>query len=167
MTLTLRGPAALGPISQISLNIEDDHTWRAGANPLPGGPTSEELAEQIWGPYRFVPGTGPGVNSLAGVLGASRTGRDITVSRQLKIGDPIPFALEPTRPGRWMTGTTQEDWQRERGRVVRLTAECITHTSGAGSTTASARRRATQWRWLSSTPICPTRRSSRAVVGLA
>src|SRR6185437_7683496 len=96
MTLTLRGPAALGSISQISLNIEDDHPWRAGANHLPGGPTREEIAEQIWGPYRFVPGTGPGVNSLAGVLGASRTGRDITVSRQLKIGDPIPFALEPT-----------------------------------------------------------------------
>jgi len=122
-TLTLLGPDDLGSIDQLTVSIDDDHPWRATAVSLPGGPTPEQVADQIWGPYRLVPGTGPGANSVGGILGASRTGRDVTISRHLTIGDPIPLALQPTLPPPW-SQMTQSQWQRERGHTVRLALEC-------------------------------------------
>lgn len=41
-------------------------------------------------------------------------------SAVLPAGEELPFQLEPTTPGVWMTGMSQEDWQRQRGTVIRL-----------------------------------------------
>lgn len=47
----------------------------------------------------------------------------------LPIGEELPYQLEHTMPGYWMTGTNQPDWLRERGTVLRLgfTAEHDEH----------------------------------------
>jgi hypothetical protein len=123
LTLTLREPDELLYIDQVSVYIQDDSPWRGQNRPTAGGTSPNQIAEQIWGPYRFVPGTGPGVDGGDEILGASRTGRDITVSRRLLVGDPIPLLLEPTRPPAW-SNQTQDDWERQYGQKLRLLVEC-------------------------------------------
>ena len=104
------------------MTIRDDHPWRTQGSPRAGGPTAEQVAEQIWGPFRFRPGTGPGADSVRGIPGADPTGR-ITPTGGMPVGEELTFLLEPTQPPPWSQRTT-EDWQRERGTVVRLRLEC-------------------------------------------
>jgi hypothetical protein len=51
----LSGPPELERLDELTVMIRDDHPWRAQGTPLAGGPTPEQVAEQIWGPYRFIP----------------------------------------------------------------------------------------------------------------
>lgn len=62
----------------------------------------------------FTPGTGPDEAR------ADRTGRVTEYNADLPVGEELPFQLEPTRTGSWMGGMTQQDWQRQRGTVIRL-----------------------------------------------
>lgn len=87
----LSGPPELERLDVLTVTIRDDHPWRGQGTPLAGGPT----AEQIWGPYRFIPGTGPGANSVRGIPGADPTGRT-TPASGLPVGEELPFFLEPT-----------------------------------------------------------------------
>jgi hypothetical protein len=75
LRLFLTGPADLARLDRLVVTIRDDHPWRAEGTRLAGGPTREQVAEQIWGPYRFTPGTGPGTDSTRGIPGADPTGR--------------------------------------------------------------------------------------------
>ena len=68
LSVFLAGAPELRRLDSLTVKIRDDHPWRADGSPLAGGPSSEEVAAQIWGPYRFIPGTGPGLTRL----GASR-----------------------------------------------------------------------------------------------
>ena len=54
LRVALVGPAALDRIDRVTVRIRDDIPGRAPVTP--GGPTAEEIARQVWGPYRFVPG---------------------------------------------------------------------------------------------------------------
>jgi hypothetical protein len=116
--LTLRvmllGPPALHRLESLTVAIRDDLFQRAEIPPLAGGPTPEQVKEHIWGPYRFTPGTGPGAHARA-----DETGR-VTACGPLPVGEGLTFHLEPTRPGQWMTGTTDPDWRRMQGTVIRL-----------------------------------------------
>jgi hypothetical protein len=118
----LSGPPELERLDELTVTIRDDHPWRAQGTPLVGGPTPEQVAAQIWGPYRFIPHTGPGADPVRGIPGADGTGRT-TPTRGMPVGEELPFFLEPTRPPSW-SSQPQENRQKERGTVVRLRLDC-------------------------------------------
>jgi hypothetical protein len=104
------------------VRIRDDHPWRAEGTPLAGGPTREEVAAQIWGPYRFLPGTRPGASAGSDVGAADATGR-VTPTGGMPVGEGLPFFVVPTSPPQW-SQQPREHWRREQGTVVRLQLEC-------------------------------------------
>jgi hypothetical protein len=122
LLIFLAGPPELGRLDELTVTIRDDHPWRGQGTPSAAGPTPEQIAEQIWGPYRFVPGTGPGADSVRGIPGADATGRT-TPTRGLPVGEELPFFLEPTWPPPW-SRQPQPDWLREYGTLLRLRLEC-------------------------------------------
>src|SRR5260370_33661982 len=71
----LSGPPELERLDALTVTIRDDHPWRGQGTPLAGGPIPEQVAAQIWGPYRLIPGTGPGADPVGGIPGADPTGR--------------------------------------------------------------------------------------------
>src|SRR5260370_22314936 len=71
----LSGPPELERLDALTVTLRDDHPWRGQGTPLAGGPTPEQVVAQIWGPYRFIPGTGPGADHVRGIPGADPTGR--------------------------------------------------------------------------------------------
>jgi hypothetical protein len=127
LTIKLVGPIGLDRLDDLVVTIRDDHPWRGQGTLLAGGPTSEQIAAQIWGPLRFVPGTGPGADPVRGVPGADPTGRT-TPTGGLPTDEELPFVLEPTTPPKWSHQTVQ-DWLKERGTVLRLTFQCRKDTS--------------------------------------
>jgi hypothetical protein len=118
----LSGPSELERLDALTVAIRDDHPWRSQGTPLAGGPTPEQVAVQIWGPYRFVPGTGPGANSIRGIPGADPTGRT-TPTGGMPVGEELSFQLEPTDSPSW-SQQPPGDWRRGRSTVVRLRLEC-------------------------------------------
>jgi hypothetical protein len=118
LVVFLAGPPELGRLDSVTVKIRDDHPWRADGTPLAGGPSPEEVAAQIWGPYRFIPGTGPGADLSRGIPGADPTGR-VTPTRGMPVGEELPFALEPTSAPRW-SAWSLENWRAQIGNVIRL-----------------------------------------------
>lgn len=104
------GPPGLDRLDQVTVTIRDDIR---GCKPvIDGGPTAEEIAEQVWGPCRFVPG----------VDGADKTGRS-AAPISFTLGDWRPYALERTRPPIWSNDDT--GWRRQYAdQPVRLTMTC-------------------------------------------
>jgi hypothetical protein len=111
LRVALVGPAALDRLDQVTVHIRDDIPGRAPVTP--GGPTAEEIARQIWGPYRFVPG----------VDGADQTGRSVAPF-ELLLGDWRPLTLERTPAPTWSSDAT--GWRRQyNDQPVRLTLACV------------------------------------------
>jgi len=123
LTMQLTGPPQLGRLDSLTVRIRDDHPWRAEGSALAGGPSQEEVAAQIWGPYRFIPGSGPGASPGSDVGAADATGR-VTPTHGMPVGESLAFALEPTRPPHWSQQPV-ENWRRERGTFVRLQLDCV------------------------------------------
>jgi hypothetical protein len=123
LTVFLAGPPELGRLDSLTVKIRDDHPWRAEGLRLAGGPSPEQVAAQIWGPYRFIPGTGPGASPSGPIRGADATGR-ATPTGGLPVGESLPFFLEPTMPPSWSQQPV-ENWRRERGTVLRLQLDCV------------------------------------------
>jgi hypothetical protein len=111
LRVALVGPAALDRLDQVTVHIRDDIPGRAPVTP--GGPTAEEIARQIWGPYGFVPG----------VDGADQTGRSVAPF-ELLLGDWRPLTLERTPATTWSGDAT--GWGRQyNDQPVRLTLACV------------------------------------------
>lgn len=113
LRLALAGPAGLDRLDEVIVGIRDD-----GLNHTPvdaDWPTAEQVAWQIWGPYRFRPG----------VDGADRSGRTVAPI-ELQLGDWRSFALERTLPPTWMAdGNAGEQWRQDyAGQPMRLTITC-------------------------------------------
>jgi hypothetical protein len=122
MVVFLIGPPELERLDALTVTIRDDHPWRGQGTPVAGGPTPEQVAAQVWGRYRFIPGTGPGAGSVTGITGADPAGRT-TVTAGLPVGEELPFDLEPTNPPRW-SGWNRSGWQQAVGPMLRLRLEC-------------------------------------------
>lgn len=123
LTVALIGPPELERLDGLTVVIRDDNPWRAeAAGRTAVGPTAEQIAAQIWGPRRFIPGTGPLADPVRGVPGADRTGRT-TPTTGMPVGEELRFFLEPTRPPQ-RSSQSQPDWQRERGTALRLRLHC-------------------------------------------
>jgi hypothetical protein len=115
----LLGPAGLDHLDAVTVRIRDDHFRRGEGLLLAGGPTREQVKDHIWGSYMFTPGTGPDEAR------ADPTGRVTAYEAKLPVGEELPFQLDPSRPGSWMAGMSQEDWQRQRGTVIRLAIDAV------------------------------------------
>lgn len=119
------GPPGLDRIDRLIVTIRNDHFRRSeGYRERVGGPTAEEIKAHIWGPYRFRPSTGPDEARADG------TGRETVYDAELPIGEELPFVLEPTMPGHWMSGMSQSDWLQQRGTVIRLAFTAEHHKHG-------------------------------------
>jgi hypothetical protein len=125
LAVYLLGPPELKRLDGLAVRIRDDHPWRAQGTPLAGGPTPDQVAEQIWGRWRFTPGTGPGADPVRGIPGADPTGR-ITRAGILPVGEELPFQLEPTWPPPW-SHQALDSWQQQVGPWLRLLLECYRH----------------------------------------
>lgn len=106
------GPPGLDRLDQVTVSIRDDIRGRAPV--IAGGPTAEQIARQVWGPYRFV----------RGVDGADENGRSVAAV-ELLLGDWRPFALEQTPPPPWWGGGGVDGWRKQYAdQPVRLTFTC-------------------------------------------
>jgi hypothetical protein len=121
LSVFLVGPPQLEWLDGMTLAIRDDHPWRAEGSQIAGGPTREQVAAQIWGPYRFTPGTGPAAGPGKDFQGADSAGR-VTPTGGMPVGEALLFQLEPTWPPRWSAWSV-EDWRRNQGTVLRLQLE--------------------------------------------
>jgi hypothetical protein len=111
LRVALVGPAGLDRLDRVTVRIRDDIPGRAPV--ISGGPTAEEIARQVWGPYRFVPG----------VDGADQTGRRVAPFGLL-LGDWRPLALERTPAPAWSADPAV--WRRQfDDQPVRLTLACV------------------------------------------
>jgi TIR domain len=117
LRVQLAGPTSLGRIDGVTVTIRDDHFRRGEGTLMAGGPTRDQVKQQIWGPYRFRPGTGPDEAR------ADATGRVTVYAAELPVGEELPYFLERTRPPLWATNMTQESWNQQRGPVIRLLLE--------------------------------------------
>ncbi|MGW1810900.1 hypothetical protein [Streptomyces sp. NPDC002078] len=108
--VTFEGPAALERLDEVELEIRDDgYTHGVG---LVGGVDEQELANTIWGPYRFKPG-------IDGATGIGRTSPAVPMA----LGEWLKRALEESFPPSWADRT---DWRERYGNepVVRLWVRC-------------------------------------------
>jgi hypothetical protein len=116
LTVFLAGPPELERLDSLTVRIRDDYPGRAEQSRIAGGPSHEQVAAQIWGPYRFQPGTGPGGP------GADETGR-VTPTGGVPVGESLPFILTPTMRPPW-SGADTFWWRKFQGTAVRLQLEC-------------------------------------------
>ena len=111
LRLTFVGPAGLDRLDEMTVTIHNDIPDRRPVGA--GGPTAEQIAQQIWGPYRFVPD----------VDSADDTGRRVP-SATLLLGDDRRLTLERTRPPPWSNGGHEWWDQQYHDRPLRLTVDC-------------------------------------------
>ncbi|MEU5483479.1 hypothetical protein [Streptomyces mirabilis] len=109
LILTFEGPPALERLDEVEIEIRDDgYTHGVG---LAGGPDEQQIAQTIWGPYRFK----PGIND------SSADGR-LSPAVPLELGEWLKRALEVSLPPSW---TDRAYWsQRYAGAPVRLWVRC-------------------------------------------
>jgi hypothetical protein len=90
-----------------------DH-WVRG---LPSGVAEEEAQAFVWGPWEFNTGAGDQVVS-------NRQSQPRTLDRVNGKNWEL-LSLTHTRPGRWMTATSQEQWRKQwRSKPLRLLVTC-------------------------------------------
>ncbi|MDA8314902.1 MAG: hypothetical protein M0010_06960 [Actinomycetota bacterium] len=111
LRLKLVGPVELGHLDEVAVRIRDKsaHQLKSPAD-----------SERIWGPLRFVPGTGPYTTSKQGTGRADQFGRETRVVRKMPIGEALVYSLEPSPPAlSWQ----RDQWQQEVGSLLRLEME--------------------------------------------
>ncbi|MFF0824970.1 hypothetical protein ACFYUR_31740 [Micromonospora haikouensis] len=114
MRVELVGPPNLDRLDEIQISIRDDYHAR-GASQVAGGPTAEEVANHVWGPYRF----------RRGIDGGSENGRTVAPFR-LPLGEGSYFAMDRQFPPPWNKSGTETSWRREyEGKPVRLLLRCM------------------------------------------
>lgn len=114
LRVQLAGPFALGWLDALTVTIRDDFHTRGEGQLTAGDPTREQIKQQIWGAYRFTPGTGPDEAR------AGDTGRETSYRAALPVGEGLSYQLEPNPPPPWATERTPAQWRQERGTVLRL-----------------------------------------------
>jgi hypothetical protein len=113
LRVMLIGPPGLKYIDGLTVTIRDDHFRRGDGQLLAAGPTREEIKAQIWGPYKFVAGTGPDDAR------ADETGRTTVYDHRLPVGEELPYFLDETMPPPWGR-RDRESWRHGNGTLIRL-----------------------------------------------
>ncbi|MCM4078244.1 hypothetical protein [Paractinoplanes hotanensis] len=103
----------LDGLDAIDMIVRDDFHERRGSG-LGGARTDEEIANHVWGPFRFRPG----------IDGASSNGRSVATFA-LPLGEGMKFAMDPQDPPHWSTHATTDSWAKEyEGQPIRLLLRC-------------------------------------------
>ena len=112
LQIRLTGPVELGRLNNVSVKIRDDQV--RGGSPLAGGPSGEEVAEYVWGPYRFRPG----------VDHADSLGRTAELG-PLAVDEVHQLQLQRTQAPPWYSGG-QAAWEEKypTHADVRVTVVC-------------------------------------------
>jgi hypothetical protein len=117
-------PPAIDHLDSLVVRIcNDDSYWPDERNVAANGHNYEEVMNQVWAPYRFTPGTGPGEAR------ADRHGQEVAYQAPLPAGEELAYQLEPTRPGSW-SSIPPEAWQRQRGNAIRIAITAAHHEHG-------------------------------------
>lgn len=104
------GPEHLDEVVISILDETDKDHWRYG---LPDGVTQEQAQAFVWGPWEF------NTHASAQVV-SNRESRSRPYSRVSGKNWDL-LSLTPTRPGHWMTGTSQDVWRKQyRDHPIRL-----------------------------------------------
>ncbi|MEU7890997.1 hypothetical protein AB0B54_36335 [Microbispora bryophytorum] len=108
LTIAFAGPDQLHEL-RIRVTIRDDKP--RGGSLLAGGPTVEEVAAQIWGPYQFDP-----------PIDGADTHRTVPQVVLLN-GDNRPLQMRKTPPPPWVT--SESHWRQDyEDKPVRLELHC-------------------------------------------
>jgi len=110
LTVFLAGPPELGRLDALTVSVRDDEPWRGKRGPLAGGPSPEQVAAQVWGPYEFAEEADPTGHA------ASPEG--------LPVGESLRFSMQATWPPRW-SGQRMSSWRSQVGTVLRLQLDCV------------------------------------------
>ncbi|WP_018791131.1 hypothetical protein [Salinispora arenicola] len=112
LRIRLDGPIGLERLDRVTVRIRDDRPNRAKSL-LAGGPTAEEVARQVWGPYRL----------NTNVENVNPSGRYVTFPDGVVVGEDLVCALEDTIPPPW---NPDRRWWADQvdGMPVRITVEC-------------------------------------------
>ncbi|HVB41329.1 MAG TPA: hypothetical protein VNF47_01320, partial [Streptosporangiaceae bacterium] len=110
-------PGRLECLDEVTITILDETGADHWAHGLPNGVTQEEAETFVWGGWEFNTGASKQVVS-------NRTTRARAYSPVTgKNWDTL--SLHRTRPGHWMTGTSQEEWRKQHeGKPIRLRLTC-------------------------------------------
>lgn len=103
----LAGPPELERVDELLVTILDDDGWRYRGQ-FRTGLRDSQLKTQVWGPYRFNEGIGPGVDPLSGAFGTDPAGR-ATLVRDIAVFEDVWLSLEPTGPP---PRTEETTWSR-------------------------------------------------------
>ncbi|REK86532.1 hypothetical protein DY245_31855 [Streptomyces inhibens] len=107
--LTFEGPPALEHLGAVEVSIRDDgYTHGVG---LGGGPSEQEIADTVWGPYRFKPS----------IDGASANGREVPAA-VMELREGRNLALERSCAPTW--ANTASWRERYDGDPVQLWVRC-------------------------------------------
>ena len=122
LVIELTGPPDLERLDdELIVTIRDASFFRRKAVSSLVIPSSEPTADHVWGPVRFVPGTGPGVGTRPGAQGADAAGRE-TRSSGMPVGEAHVYALEPNPPPPGASWTSN-GWRADVGTTLRLRIE--------------------------------------------
>jgi hypothetical protein len=114
--VVLVGPQHLPGVHGVTIRIADEMWTDHGTTQIAGGPSAEEVAKIVWGPYEFN-------TSASGNVTDQRTSRERAYDRTTgKNWDKLPL-LPSSRP-RWASWTDQQWMNKYRGHPVRLVIEC-------------------------------------------
>jgi hypothetical protein len=120
LLVKLVGPGELEALDELAVTIRDYSHFRLKPAPGPGN-QPQPVPDEVWGPLRFVPGTGPGVTTRPGAVGADPAGRT-TSSVGMPVGEEHVYALDRTFPPH-RTSLTREQWFARVGPTLRLRIE--------------------------------------------
>jgi hypothetical protein len=112
----LIGPQQLPGLQGAVIRIADEMWTDHGAKQTAGGPSAEDLAKIVWGPYEFNTAASANVTD-------QRTSRERAYDRTTgKNWDKLPL-LPSSRPP-WSSWTDQQWMNKYHGHPVRLVIEC-------------------------------------------
>lgn len=103
-------------LDEVTVTILDETGSDHWARGLPPGVTQEQAAAFVWGPWEFNTGASDQVVS-------NRRSKPRPYSRMSGQNWDL-LSLQRTRPGPWMTSTSEGEWRKEHGGPVRLLLTC-------------------------------------------
>jgi hypothetical protein len=104
-------------LDEAVITIQDESGTDHWGRGLPPGVTKAQAEAFVWGPWEF------NVNASAQVVSNRQTRPRSYSLLSSKNWDVL--ALEATRPGFWMTGTSTDKWRSDRGhQPIRLLITC-------------------------------------------
>jgi hypothetical protein len=115
LTVALVGPPGLEALDEVSIRILDEAGKDHYAHGLPEG-YEDEARGLVWGPWEF--------NTGASAQVMDRRTRIPRLFSRVDGRNWDRLSLRRTRPGTWMTGTTERAWREQVAGPMRLALTC-------------------------------------------